>query len=163
MVSLCCGLPAGGQHSPLAREPGSEPRDQRLGPASRRRTAQTHLKASKRKDQPQRLGVKGIKIDVCWFSMPFWLSEYQERWGLGCFVLFSGGYFEKKRVIQALVCDSPRVVAVQWHLFSTRDLFTANCCPAHQCYSVQVPRVLLLRGAASANRVYGMPFSCRTA
>lgn len=32
-----------------------------------------------KKDQPQRLGVKrNTKIDVCWFSVLFWLLQYQE-------------------------------------------------------------------------------------
>lgn len=40
--------------------------------------------------------------------MLFWLLKYQEWWGLGeGFFGFLGGGVEKKRFLEALVCDAP--------------------------------------------------------
>ena len=55
------------------------------------------VRGKKKKVKPQKQGVKrNTKIDVCQFSMLFWLLKYQEwSWGGGvfgdfCFVLFFG-------------------------------------------------------------------------
>lgn len=66
----------------LLEDLGSETRSQCVSTGEQHQPPKRNTDV--KKDQPQSLGVKrNTKIDVCWFSVLFWLLQYQEGVGGG--------------------------------------------------------------------------------